>query len=193
MTLSWIYKAGRLPAINSPFRTQFELQVQTYAWLRSQIFQARPVGAGVLIYINELSPSQDDMSELRTEIAHQESDVIPQNGSADYYALHGWQPGQPAPNPSFELPAAASLIRCRYCTALVQHAVTQIDSVISRIESTAFREHNSGNIPNNWKPCGGPEDCVACDFVHFCPAPAQLRAQLQQVPPPARTPPLAPG
>src|SRR6202049_4138948 len=79
------YKAGRRPATDSPFRTQFELQVQTYAWLRSQIPQSRPVGAGVLIYVNELSPSRDDMSELRTEIAHQTTDVIPQNGSADYY------------------------------------------------------------------------------------------------------------
>lgn len=187
------YKAGRRPAINSPFRTQFELQVQTYAWLRSQIFQARPVGAGVLIYINELSPSQDDMSELRTEIAHQLTDVIPQNGSADYYALHGWQPGQAAPNLSFDFRLRRALYVVDTAPALLQHAVTQIDSVISRIESAAFREHNSGNIPNNWEPCGGPEDCVACDFVHFCPAPAQLRAQLQQPNPPARTPPLAPG
>lgn len=187
------YKAGRRPAVNSDFRTQFELQVQTYAWLRTQIPQSRAVGAGVLIYINELSPSQDDMKELKQEMAQGTTDVVPPNGSADYYAVHTWQPGQPAPNLSFDFRLRRALHVVDVASTLVQNAVGQIDSVIAQIESSAFREHNSGNIPNNWGACGGADDCVACDFVHFCPAPAHLRAQLQQPNPPPRTPPLAPG
>jgi hypothetical protein len=187
------YKAGRRPAVDSPFRTQFELQVQTYAWLRAQIPQSRPVGAGVLIYINELSPSRDDMTELKRELAHSTTDVIPVNGSADYYRVHTWQPTQPAPNLSFDFRLRRAVHVVDVASPLVQHAVAEIDSVIGQIESSAFREHNTGNIPNNWQACGGAEDCVACDFVHFCPAPAHLRAQLQQPNPPPRTPPLAPG
>lgn len=186
------YKAGRRPATDSPLRTQFELQVQTYAWLRSQIPQSRPVGAGVLIYVNEFAPSRDDMGEFKSEIANHTTDLVPQNGSADYYAVHGWQQGQAVPNLSFEFRLRRALHVVDTTSALNQHAVAQIDSVISQIESAAFREHNSGNIPNNWQACGGAEDCSACDFVHFCPAPAPLRAQLQQPNPPARTPPLAP-
>jgi len=187
------YKAGRRPALDSPFRTQFELQVQTYAWLRSQIPQSRPVGAGLLIYINELSPSRDDMAELRREMGDGTTDIVPANGSADYYAVHTWQPDQPVPNLSFDFRLHRAVHVVDVASPLVQHAVGQIDSVIAQIESSAFREQNTGNIPNNWQACGGAEDCVACDFVHFCPAPAQLRAQLQQPNPPPRTPPLAPG
>jgi CRISPR/Cas system-associated exonuclease Cas4 (RecB family) len=187
------YKAGRRPGLNSQFRTQFEFQVQTYAWLRSQIPQARPVGAGVLIYINELSPSRDDMTELRREIAENTTDIVPALGSADYYAIQTWQAGQPAPALSFDFRLLRALHIVDVASPLVQHAVGQIDSVISQIESSAFREHNTGNIPNNWQACGESEDCAACDFVNFCPAPAQLRAQLQQPSPLTRTPPLAPG
>jgi len=115
------YKAERRPSTDSPFRTQFELQVQTYARLRSQVPQSRPVGTGVLIYVNELSPSRDDMSELRTEIAHQTTDVIPQKGSADYYALHGWQPGQAVHNLSFEFRLQRALHVIDTASALVQH------------------------------------------------------------------------
>jgi hypothetical protein len=187
------YKAGRRPSIASQFRQQFEWQVQTYAWLRSQVPQSRPVGAGILVYINELSPSRDDMAELKRELQHNETDRVPPNGSADYYAIHGWQSGQPVPNLSFDFRLRSSIHVVDVSAALVINAVTQIDNVVGQIESSAFREHNTGNIPTNWQPCGGAEDCAACDFSNFCPAPAQLRAQLQQPNPPPRTPPLAPG
>jgi hypothetical protein len=187
------YKAGRRPALDSDFRTQYELQVQTYAWLRGQIPQARTVAAGVLVYINEFSPSRDDMEELKRELQAVNTDIAPDNGSADYYAIHGWQPGQPTPQLTFEFRLRRALHIVNVTPQLLQNAVGQIDNVISHIESSAFREHNSGNIPQNWTACGGAEDCVACDFYHFCPSPAQLRAQLQQPNPPPRQPPLAPG
>lgn len=187
------YKAGRRPAVNSDFRQQFQLQVQTYSWLRAQVPQANPVGAGVLIYINELSPSRDDTTELKREIEQGIADIVPANGSADYYAIHGWQAGQPLPVLSFNFRLSRAVHVVDVAAALVQNAVTSIDGVVSQIESSAFRENNSGNIPQNWQACGGAEDCVACDFFHFCPAPAQLRAQLQQPNPPPRPVPLAPG
>jgi hypothetical protein len=187
------YKAGRRPALDSDFITQYELQVQTYAWLRGQIPQARTVAAGVLVYINEFSPSRDDMVELKRELQAANTDIAPDNGSADYYAIHGWQPGQPIPQLTFEFRLRRALHIVNVTPQLLQNAVGQIDGVISQIESSAFREHNTGSIPQNWTACGGAEDCVACDFYHFCPSPAQLRDQLQQPNPPPRQPPLAPG
>lgn len=187
------YKAGRRPALGSELREQFELQVQTYAWLRRQVPQSRPVGAGMLIYINELRPSRDDMVELRREIARASTDVIPASGSADYYAVHTWQPERPTPALSFDFRLRRAVHVVDVAPNLVQNAVGRIDSVIAQIESSAFREHNAGDIPNNWRACGAEEDCVACDFVHFCPAPAQLRARLQQPNPPPRPGPPAPG
>ncbi len=183
------YKAGRRPAPGSPYREQFELQVQTYAWLRTQIPQARPVGAGVLVYINELSPSRDDMAELKREIQHNSTDVVPPNGSADYYAIHGWQPGQAVPQLGFEFRLGRAVHVVDVAAALVTHAVGSIDNVVVQIESAAFREHNTGNIPQTWQACGDAEQCVACDFVHFCPSPHGHR--LANDPP--RGLPLAPG
>jgi len=187
------YKAGRRPPQSSALANQFEWQVQTYAWLRSQVPHSRSVGAAILIYINELSPSQTDLTELKKEVASGTTDVIPANGSQDYYALHSWQQGNPAPafSEQFLLRRAVKVVDVS--TALLQHAVTQIDGVVTQIESAAFTEHNTGNIPNNWPACGQTQDCDACDFYHFCPSPAQIRQQQQQGAPPVPRVPPAPG
>lgn len=171
------YKAGRRPASDSPFASQFQWQVQTYAWLRSQLPHARPVGAGILIYINELSPSQGDLKDLRDEIAHNTTDIVPVNGSQDYYALNTWQPGNPAPQFTQEFLFSRAIKVIDVSQPLVLHAVGQIDAVVTQIESAAFTEHNTGNIPANWPAIGQDQDCDACDFYHFCPSPAQVRQQ----------------
>jgi len=171
------YKAGRRPPSNSNFSFQYEWQVQTYAWIRSQIPNARPVGAGVLIFINELSPSQGDLNDLKADIAHGVTDVAPLNGSQDYYALNTWQPGNPIPQftEGFLFSRAVKVIDVSQ--PLVHHAVGEIDSVVRQIESAAFTEHNTGNIPAHWPAEGADQDCDACDFFHFCPSPAQFRQQ----------------
>src|SRR5439155_361725 len=87
------YKAMRRPSLQDPKWQRHEWQVQTYAWLCRQVPQARPVGAALLIYINELSPSRTDLGELKRELRNGTTDVTPPNGSQDYYALHRWQPG----------------------------------------------------------------------------------------------------
>jgi hypothetical protein len=185
------YKAMRRPSSTEPVWQHQEWQVQTYAWLCRQVPHARPVGAGLLIYINELSPSKTDLEELKREYNHNATDVLPPNGSQDYYALHNWQPGPGVALPqfsvSFRLARAIRVIDVS--DDQVQNAVTQIDHVVGDIEESALNEHNAGNIPNHWNACGNAQDCDACDFRHFCPSPAS-----QRVPnPPVRTPPVAPG
>jgi hypothetical protein len=187
------YKAGRRPPLASGFRLQYEWQVQTYAWLRSQVPQARPVGAAILIYINELAPSKGDFADFRREIVNNETDVVPVNGSPDYYAVHTWQENNPVPQLSFPFRLARAVHVVDVAPASVQLAVQAIDGVVGNIESAAFREHNAGVIPIHWDACGEADDCTACDFVHFCPAPAGVRtAQAQGRPAPNRTP-NAPG
>jgi hypothetical protein len=185
------YKAMRRPASTEPAWQHQEWQVQTYAWLCRQVPHSRPVGAGLLIYINELAPSRTDLEELRWEFNHIATDVLPPNGSQDYYALHNWQPGPGVAVPQFTdafcLRRAIRVIDVS--DPHVQNAVTQIDHVVGDIEDSALNEHNAGNIPNHWHACGNTQDCDACDFRHFCPSPAS-----QRVPnPPARIPPVAPG
>src|SRR5262249_44732058 len=87
------YKAMRRPSSTEPAWQHQGWQIQTYAWLCQQVPHARPVGAGMLIYINELSPSRTDLEALKRDYNHNATDVLPPNGSQDYYALHNWQPG----------------------------------------------------------------------------------------------------
>src|SRR5207249_8573233 len=95
------YKGSRRPPTTSPFWEQGNWQVQTYAWLRTRQPNSLPVAAGLLIYINELAPSADDLDALKAEIQTGETDVVPPNGSADYYALNAWQAGAAIPQFSF--------------------------------------------------------------------------------------------
>ncbi len=185
------YKGMRRPSSSAPIWQHQEWQVQTYAWLCQQVPNAAPVGVGLLIYINELSPSRTDLLALKQEYQNGTTDILPANGSQDYYALHNWQPapGVPLPQFSVDFRLRRALRVIDVSAANVQNAVTQIDGVVGNIEDSAFNEHNAGNIPNHWKACGEEQDCDACDFRHFCPSPAS-----QRIPNPApRVPPVAPG
>src|SRR5262249_55743893 len=75
------YKGMRRPSTSAPAWQHQEWQVQTYAWLCQQVPNATPVGAGLLIYINELSPSRTDLLALRQEYQNGTTDVLPPNGS----------------------------------------------------------------------------------------------------------------
>jgi len=189
------YKAARRPPITPPPNSkaywQHEAwQVQTYAWLRAQQPNTNPVRAGILIYVNELSPSQSDLNDLKREITQDITDIFPASGSPDYYALNTWQSGQSQSLPTFTtdflLQRAVRIVPVD--TAAIDQAVTQIDNVISQIEGCALHENATGNIPNNWNADGGASDCDACDFRRFCPSPAQYRGSGQTPPPP-----VAPG
>lgn len=186
------YKAARRPpAIPAPGAKNYwdheAWQVQTYAWLRAQQPNSPPVKAGILIYTNELSPSETDLDALTEEIALGQTDVFPANGSADYYALNTYksQPGQvPAFTPDYLLARAVRVVPVDH-TAIAQ-ALVSIDSVISEVESRALHENASGDIPAEWQPTGDASTCTACDFRRFCPNPSFARPSGSSVP-------LAPG
>ncbi|VXD17450.1 conserved hypothetical protein [Planktothrix serta PCC 8927] len=189
------YKAARRPPMtpppnSKPYWQHEAWQVQTYAWLRAQQPNTNPVRAGILIYVNELSPSQTDLNELKREINQGLTDIFPSSGSADDYALGTWQSGYGQPLPSFTnsflLQRAIRIVSVDHTE--INQAVTEIDNVIARIEGCALHENVTGNIPNNWNADGGDGDCDACDFRRFCPSPASTR-QTGQPP----RPPVAPG
>lgn len=189
------YKAARRPPIkpppnSKPYWQYEEWQVQTYAWLRAQQPDTQPVRAGVLIYVNELSPSQSDLEKLKREIAQGLTDVQPFSGDSDYYALNTWQPGQDQTPPIFSknflLQRAVRIVPVH--DIAIEKAVTEIDHAIAQIEGCALHENATGNIPDNWNADGGDGDCNACDWRRFCPSPASAR---QTGEPP--NPPVAPG
>lgn len=166
------YKGDRRPATNHQFWRQAEWQVQTYAWLRMRQPNARNVAAGVLIYVNELSPVNDDIRELQREARQGNTDVIPPNGSRDSYELSLWQPGRAIPNfsQSFRLQRAIRVIPVTQQSQ--RFATTQFDNVVLQIEQCVASEAAAGRIRGHWQGNGDEATCAACDFRYFCPTPA---------------------
>src|SRR5207237_10745914 len=85
------YKSMRLPAATAPEWNHFQWQVLTYSWLRSQQPNSAPVIAAILLFINELVPSESDIEELQDDVRQNRSDVLPVG--TDLAALNAWAGG----------------------------------------------------------------------------------------------------
>lgn len=171
------YKGSRRPPTNHPFWDQGEWQLQTYAWLRTRQPNSLPVAAGVLIYVNELAPGNDDLVELKREVRQGTTDEVPLSGSQDAYALSLWREGT-------EIPAFSDAFRIRRAIRVVPvtsvsqtNATAHFDQVVLQIEQCVGSEESAGTINGNWMPRGDAETCVACDFRHFCPNPHPQQGQ----------------
>jgi len=165
------YKGSRRPATNHAYWSQGEWQLQTYAWLRMRQANSLPVAAGVLIYVNELSPVGSDLSELQDEIRDGTTDVVPANGSQDAYSLSLWRDRMEVPNFSqgFRMRRAIRVIPVTHASQ--GNATGQFDQVVLQIEQCVAAEANGGTIKAHWNAGGDAETCAACDFRHFCPNP----------------------
>ncbi|MBB4100492.1 hypothetical protein [Sphingomonas kyeonggiensis] len=165
------YKGSRRPRIDDDPRGDWKLgewQVQTYAWLRSQQVDARPVAAGILIYVSELAPGSKEMSMLRAEMRGGLTDVVPEVGTADYYQINGWAPGtQGDLTPEFRLARAIRVIPVT-AESMIE-ATTMIDGVVRTIEDCVAHERQSMQIKQSWPADSNDRDaCVACDFRVSC-------------------------
>ncbi|MDI1450814.1 PD-(D/E)XK nuclease family protein [Polyangium sp. 6x1] len=182
------YKAARRPDQKSEYWTHHAWQVQTYAWLRNQAPGMARVGAGIIVYVNEFAPSSSELEEYVHEIRQGAADVVPEPGSADYYAIHRWQPGAAVPALSLAFRMKRAIRVIDVTDARIKDAVAAIDDVVTEIEASAQAEFQSGSIPKHWKACGDAATCEACDFKHTCPSPAQMRTTGKKA-----GPPVAPG
>jgi hypothetical protein len=90
------YKGAARPEIGTgqeSYWQQHDWQIQMYGWLRARRPDAKPVIAGVVLYVNELLPSTTDTIEIRRQVQRGVTDVSPARGSPDYYALTTARPG----------------------------------------------------------------------------------------------------
>ncbi|MCB9951664.1 MAG: PD-(D/E)XK nuclease family protein [Planctomycetaceae bacterium] len=165
------YKGSRRPATSEPYWQQGEWQVQTYGWLRTRQANSLPVAAGVLLYVNELSPVSSDLVSLRREVSNNKTDVIPANGTPDSYALNAWRTGNAIPNFSLAFRLARAIRVIPIDPTSQATATNNFDKVVASIEQCVAQEAVAGAINPNWAPCGDEETCAACDFRHFCPSP----------------------
>lgn len=180
------YKGSHRPTPGSAYWQQGEWQVQTYAWLRMRQANALPVVAGVLLYINELAPGSSDIARLQREIRQGVADVVPANGSPDYYALNAWQSGVAIPQFSLAFRLERAMRVIPITPASQQTATQAFDGVVRNIEQCVRAEEQASNIDGQWNSCGDDETCAACDFRHFCPNPSPRTGTGRQ---PLRSPP----
>jgi PD-(D/E)XK nuclease superfamily len=168
------YKGARRPWLRDDQHWWLgDWQVQTYAWLRERQPEARPVAAGILIYVNELSPSSADVGLIRNEINRGLTDVVPLPGSPDQYQIQAWVPGANANiSDSFKLDRALRVIPVTEESKV--EATGRFDEMVARIEQNVAREALRASIAQGWSPtCDDRNTCSACDFLSFCPRPAE--------------------
>ena len=145
-----------------------EWQVLTYAWLRKRQQLSNPVAAGILIYINELAPSSQDIDRLNAEIKAGSTDVEPKRGDADYYALAAHKQGNRAKlTEAFRFRRAIRVIPVT--DAKIREATDAFDRIVRDIEYCVVKEAAAGDIGSNWAAsCDEEDTCAACDFRFFC-------------------------
>lgn len=170
------YKGAARPDVGfeqKHYWQQHDWQIQMYAWLRARKVEAKPVIAGVVLYVNELMPSITDVIGLRGQVKSGRTDVLPVRGSEDYYVLTTARSGSGAGHElseSFRIRRALRVIPVT--PASIQAAGQAFDNVVVDIEQRISREIAVGDIAQAWQPsCEDADTCVACDSRYFCSRP----------------------
>lgn len=174
------YKGARRPKRNEPYWEQGEWQIQTYAWLRQRQPDALPVAAGILIYINELTPGGEEMRAIKGGLADRSADVLPQAGSQDEQIIRMWREGMDTTQLSLEFRLRRAIRVIPTSQPSIDMALAAFDDVVRRAEEDIVSEATGGNILQAWAPgCQDEATCAACDFRYFCPRPASTPSNYQ--------------
>jgi hypothetical protein len=153
-------------------------QVQTYAWLRSKQPDSQPVAAGILFYVNELTPGREEMTCLKQGIRNGTTDVLPEPDSADEQIIRLWRPGNDTDQLSLPFRLQRAIRVVPVTQESISFALAQFDDVVRQAEEDVVAEAGAGSILGTWQPtCDDEGTCVACDFRWFCPDPAGGRPQ----------------
>lgn len=166
------YKGMRRPPAEHPENPTWmhhEWQVLTYAWLRSQQPDAKPVAACFLFYLNELEQSQQDMEQLQSEAENGYTDMLP--SGRDETVIEEWEEGQQPPDLTRSFKEERSL---RIVPIIdVESALAEFDATVADIEGHVSNEMGGESIQEIWPPNPSERVCTACDFKTYCPNPAE--------------------
>jgi hypothetical protein len=175
------YKGMRRPALDDPSWDHQEWQIQMYAWLRRRQRPDRRVLAGVLLYLNELMPSETDLRHLARDVEQNQTDILPGRSDRTQIMMRGpvWPDDEDEMNDEERLPAEEALTvpyREDRSFRLVEvdqetteAAVGQFSRVVAEIESAVHTEMRSEDARAGWIPRPQRQTCVACDFKYHCP------------------------
>lgn len=164
------YKGMRRPQTNNPLWRYHEWQVITYAWLRSQLPQSKPVVASILFYLNELALSRTDMEDLKSDVTNGLTDIMPQG--LDLRNILKWRQKSPLPQLSepFKEERSIKIVPCNL--SRIGNALHEFDVVVNDIETCVLSEMSGNSIKNSWQLNPIERNCTLCDFKTFCLKPA---------------------
>ena len=163
------YKGTRRPSVSSEEWRLYERQLQTYAWLRERQPDSLPVAAGVVIFVNELLPTQSDLTKVGADITHGDTDVLPVPNSSDQQIVLGTRQGNSPFGLSWPFRLDRALRVVPVDAANQNDALNRFDQIVEQIESSVRQELSSGSIQQSWTARPVNETCVACDFQTVCP------------------------
>jgi len=167
------YKGMRRPPTNDPTWQHHEWQILTYAWLRSQQPESRPITAGIVFYLNELALSKEDVKYLQSDVANNRTDIMPQG--MDLQSIQNWRANTTPPVLSSPFREQRSIRIIPINRSYIQNSLQQFDRVVEDIESCVLSEMSGRDILHSWRPNPIERNCTACDFKTFCPNPAPRR------------------
>jgi hypothetical protein len=175
------YKGMRRPPTNAVEWQRYEWQLRTYSFLRQAQAGALPTAAGVLLFLNELVPSDEDLQDLQDEVSQGTTDILP--SGSDRTSLLRWRGGQTKPLLSDAYLRRRSIHIVRTDPALIEQSLREFDDVVWQIETAVSHEIAGQGIPQAWglgflarNRVPARRTCTACDFKSFCPILAQQNA-----------------
>lgn len=144
-------------------------QILTYSWLRSKQEDSKAISAGIILYLNELVPSKEDLVLIKEEIINDLTD-IPQADEFldDIELILEWQEDDKMPNLSDEFKIARSIRFIKINDEERNKALAKFDKVVSDIENSMIKEMKGCKIQDAWKAEADRRTCSACDFKTFC-------------------------
>ena len=162
------YKGMERPHINDPDSKTWEYhewQLNTYMFLRKAQLMSEgkktQVVAGILMYMNELEPSEEFKKKFPEIIRNGWSDVIP-----DSYNLKRIN----------NLENTDEVFKRKRCIRIIPYdqynidlSLLNFDNVVKMIESNVFKEtEDSSDVMKHWVGTYKEERCTACDMKPFC-------------------------
>lgn len=144
-------------------------QILTYSWLRSKQEDAKDISAGIILYLNELVPSKEDLVLIKEEIRNNLTDV-PEGieFDDDIELIEEWEEDEKAPNLSEEFKIARSIRFINVNEKEREKALKKFDNVVYDIENSLVSEMKGCKIQDAWKAEADKRTCLACDFRTFC-------------------------
>lgn len=146
-----------------------EWQILTYGWLRAKQPGAQRPVAGILFYLNELIPSNDDVRDLGREVDALITDILPAL-QHDKGLLEDRDARRRGVQFSTQFREERSIRVIPITPSLQQHSLDSFDIMVGEIESSVLREIQSGRIFDCWSAHPEEKTCTACDFKTYCPA-----------------------